>query len=122
MGIDKPVEGNIIPGEELQEVIEISGKGLATSGNYRKFYEEKGVKYSHTIDPRTGYPVRHSLLSATVVAKDAMTADAIATFFMVAGLEESMKFLQSNPDIDAYLVYSKGDGFGVYKTAGIKVH
>jgi len=122
VGIDKPLEGNIIPGEELQEVLEISGKGLATSGNYRKFYEEKGVKYSHTIDPRTGYPVRHSLLSATVVAKDAMTADAIATFFMVAGLEESKRFLYSNPDIDAYLVYSKGEGFGVYKTAGIKVH
>ncbi len=122
VGIDKPVEGNIIPGEELQEVLEISGKGLATSGNYRKFYEENGVKYSHTIDPRTGYPVRHSLLSATVVAKDAMTADAIATFFMVAGLEESKRFLNSNPDIDAYLVYSKGDAFGVYKTAGIKVH
>ncbi len=121
VGIDKPIEGNIIPGEELQEVLEISGKGLATSGNYRKFYEENGVKYSHTIDPRTGYPVRHSLLSATVVAKDAMTADAIATFFMVAGLEESTKFLNSNPAIDAYLVFSKGEGFGVYKTAGIKV-
>jgi thiamine biosynthesis lipoprotein len=76
VGLDKPVEGNMIQGGELQEVISLSGRGLATSGNYRKFIEENGQKYSHTIDPKTGFPVKQSLLSATVVAADAMTADA----------------------------------------------
>lgn len=120
VGIDKPIEGNVIPGEELQEILSLSGKGLATSGNYRKFYEEDGKKYAHTIDPRTGYPVTHSLLSATVIAADAMTADALATYFMVVGLDEAKAYLAANPDVDAYLVYSEGENFQVYKTSGIK--
>lgn len=120
VGIDKPIEGNVIPGEDLQEILSLSGKGLATSGNYRKFYEEDGKKYAHTIDPRTGYPVTHSLLSATVVAADAMTADALATYFMVVGLEEAKAYLAANTDVDAYLVYSEGEKFQVYKTSGIK--
>lgn len=120
VGIDKPIEGNVIPGEELQEILSLSGKGLATSGNYRKFYEEGGKKYAHTIDPRTGYPVTHSLLSATVIAADAMTADALATYFMVVGLDEAKAYLAANTDVDAYLVYSEGDRFQVYKTSGIK--
>lgn len=120
VGIDKPIEGNVIPGEDLQEILSLSGKGLATSGNYRKFYEEDGKKYAHTIDPRTGYPVTHSLLSATVVAADAMTADAFATYFMVVGLDEAKAYLAANTDVDAYLVYSEGEKFQVYKTSGIK--
>lgn len=120
VGIDKPIEGNVIPGEDLQEILSLSGKGLATSGNYRKFYEEDGKKYAHTIDPRTGFPVTHSLLSATVVAADAMTADALATYFMVVGLEEAKAYLAANTDVDAYLVYSEGEKFQVYKTSGIK--
>ncbi|MDD3033707.1 MAG: FAD:protein FMN transferase [Bacteroidales bacterium] len=120
VGIDKPIEGNVIPGEELQEILSLSEKGLATSGNYRKFYEENGKKYAHTIDPRTGYPVTHSLLSATVIAVDAMTADALATYFMVVGLDEAKAYLAANTDVDAYLVYSEGDSFQVYKTSGIK--
>jgi len=120
VGIDKPIEGNVVPGSDLQEVLSISGKGLATSGNYRKYYEENGKKYSHTIDPKTGYPVVHSLLSATLIANDAMTADALATFFMVVGLEKAQEYLAANPDIDAYLVYSQDGKFAVYKTKGIK--
>jgi thiamine biosynthesis lipoprotein len=121
VGIDKPVEGNEIPGEDLESVLQLSDKGLATSGNYRKFIEENGEKYSHTIDPRTGYPVKNTLLSATVVAKDAMTADALATYFMVVGMEETKEFLSSNKDIDAFLVYSEGGVFKTYKTPGIKL-
>ncbi|MCK9305186.1 MAG: FAD:protein FMN transferase [Bacteroidales bacterium] len=120
VGIDRPTEGNITPGEDLQDILEISGKGLATSGNYRKYYESDGLKYSHTIDPRSGYPVRHSLLSATVIAADAMTADALATFFMVVGLEGAKEFLKLNSGIDAYLVYSEKDGLRVFKTPGVK--
>ena len=121
IGIDKPVDGNMIQGEDLQVVLSLTGKGLATSGNYRKFYEEGGEKFSHTIDPKTGYPVRHSLLSATVVAKDAMTADALATFFMVIGLDKTKEFLAANEDVQAYLVYADGDKFEVFKTNGINI-
>ncbi len=121
IGIDKPFDGNMIKGENLQEVLTMSGKGLATSGNYRKFYEEDGEKYSHTIDPKTGYPVRHSLLSATVIAYDSMTADALATFFMVVGVDKAIEFLDNNPEIDAYLVYSDRSEFKVYKTKGIRI-
>lgn len=121
VGLDKPVEGNMIQGEELQEVITLSGRGLATSGNYRKFIEENGQKYSHTIDPGTGYPVKRSLLSATVIAPDAMTADAYATWFMVVGLEKAKEILAASPGIDAYLVYDKDGKFEVYYTEGINI-
>ena len=89
VGIDRPIEGLQIPGVDLQAIVEISDRSLATSGNYRKFYEKDGVKYSHTIDPKTGYPVQHCLLSATVLAGDCMRADAYATGFMVMGYEKS---------------------------------
>ena len=121
VGLDKPVEGNMIQGGELQEVIYLSGKGLATSGNYRKFIEENGQKYSHTIDPRTGFPVKQSLLSATVVAADAMTADAYATWFMVVGLEKAKEILANTPSVDAYLVYDNEGKFEVYYTKGINI-
>jgi len=85
IGIDKPIDGLQLPGVQMQAIVQISGKSLATSGNYRRFYEEDGIKYSHTIDPSTGYPVQHGLLSATVVAHDCMRADAYATAFMVMG-------------------------------------
>lgn len=121
IGIDKPIDGNMIKGENLQDILSLTGKGLATSGNYRKFYEEGGEKYSHTIDPKTGYPVKHSLLSATVIADDAMTADALATFFMVVGLDKTKEFLGKNTGIDAYLVYADGEKFKVYKTKGVNI-
>src|SRR5690606_15753016 len=81
IGIDSPEEN--LTKRELENVLVLSNKAVATSGNYRKFYEVDGVKYSHTLSPATGFPVRHSLLSATVVANDAGTADAYATAFMV---------------------------------------
>lgn len=120
VGIDKPVEGNMIQGQELQDVILLNGGGLATSGNYRKFYEENGEKYSHSINPKTGYPVRDNLLSATVIAEDAMTADAYGTFFMVAGLEKAIEVIESTPGIEGFLIYSKDGKYEVYKSKGIK--
>jgi FAD:protein FMN transferase len=121
IGIDKPVEGNDIPGTELQSVIRLNDLALATSGNYRKFYEKNGIKYVHTINPKTGYPVISNLLSATVVAKDCMTADAYATAFMVMGTDKSIRFLNDNRFLDACLIYSdeKGD-FKVHYTKGLK--
>ena len=121
IGIDLPEEGNFIQGAELAGVIKLSGRGLATSGNYRKFYEEDGEKYSHTINPLTGYPSRHSLLSATVVAGDAMTADAYGTYLMIIGLERAIEVVESTPGIDAYLIYWEDDGYKVYKSDGVEV-
>ena len=113
IGIDKPEFGNFMPGAELEAIVELKDKSLATSGNYRKYYEENGVKYTHSIDPHTGYPARQSLLSATIIADDCMTADAYATVCMVGGLDKSKEILSGHPELDAYLIY--GDETGVYQ-------
>lgn len=110
IGIDRPEENNIQPGSELQAVISLKDRSLATSGNYRKFYVENGIKYSHTIDPKTGYPARNQLLSATILADDCATADGIATACMVKGKEKTIEFLKSHPEFDAFLVFSDDSG------------
>lgn len=120
IGIDRPVDGNLIPGESLQSVLEVSGKGVVTSGNYRKFYIENGKKYSHTIDPVTGMPVEHNLLSATVIAENAMLADAYATYFMVLGVEKSREVLEKTPEIEAMLIYGDNENMEVYMTDGFR--
>ncbi|HDP75163.1 MAG TPA: FAD:protein FMN transferase [Bacteroidales bacterium] len=121
VGIDKPVE-SALPGENIQAKISFSGGyGLATSGNYRKFIEVNGQKYAHTINPRTGFPELNSLLSATVVAPTAAEADALATAFMVNGLDWSKNFVANSNDIDAYLVYSDSLGnYQVWMNEGMK--
>lgn len=121
IGIDRPSDENVLPGNDLQAVINLKDKSLATSGNYRKFYIEDGIKYSHTIDPRTGYPAKNQLLSATIIADDCATADGIATACMVLGLQESIVFLESHPEFDAFLVYSgdKGD-YQTWATENLK--
>lgn len=110
IGIDSPKEN--LTERELENVMVISNKAIATSGNYRKFYEKDGVKYSHTLDPKTGFPVQHSLLSATVVADDAGTADAYATAFMVMGTEKTIEFIKSHPEenLDVYLLFADDRG------------
>jgi thiamine biosynthesis lipoprotein len=110
IGIDKPVEGNYAPGKNLKAIVKMGNKSLATSGNYRKFYEKNGVKYSHTIHPVTGYPVQSKLLSVTVFANDCTRADALATAFMVMGLEKSRDFLSKHNDIGALFIYSDDKG------------
>ena len=119
IAIDKPLDGNFIPGSSIEAIIEVSGKGLVTSGNYRKFYIEDGEKRSHTIDPRTGYPVKHNLLSATVIAPTAAMADAYATYLMVLGTEKAQEFLKSEAELDALLVYGEQDNLKVYATPGV---
>lgn len=121
IGIDRPQEGNMLPGANLQAIVSLDDKSLATSGNYRKFYEKNGIKYVHTINPKTGYPVVSNLLSATVVAEDCITADAYATAFMVMGLEQSIEFLQEHWFLDAFLIFADAQGrFQVYFTPGLK--
>ncbi len=121
IGLDKPIDNNNIPGENLQAIIKLENKALATSGNYRKFYKKNGIKYSHTINPKTGYPVNHSLLSATVIADDCISADAYATSFMVIGLDKSLDFLKKHSELEAYFVYSDAEGnLKVRYTKGLK--
>ncbi len=110
IGINKPVDDSLSVNQEIQTVLNISNIGMATSGNYRNYYYKDGKKYAHTIDPRTGYPVQHNILSATVIARDCMSADAYATAFMVMGLEEAEKFANAHPDIDACFIYSDENG------------
>jgi thiamine biosynthesis lipoprotein len=120
VGIDKPVEGLQLAGVALQAIVKITGTSLATSGNYRRYYEKGGIKYSHTIDPSTGYPVHHSLLSATVLMDECMMADAYATAFMVMGFGKSRDFIQEHPGIQAYLIYNDDDGkYRVWYTEGM---
>lgn len=110
IGIDSPNQKEEI--RVLDNVVNISDKALATSGNYRKFYIKDGVKYAHTINPKSGAPVQHSLLSASVIAETCAEADAYATAFMVMGVEKSMDFVQENQDLglDIYLLYDDGTG------------
>jgi len=120
IGLDKPSDGNITPGLYRQADIKLVDKALATSGNYRKYYIENGIKYSHTIDPKTGYPVRHKLLSATVITDDCMTADALATACMVKGLDKAKEMIREIGNLDAYLVYSDEEGnFNTWFTDGM---
>lgn len=109
VGIEKPTE-TADDAREVTEVVKLKDKALATSGNYRRFFMKDGIKYAHTIDPKTGFPVNHTVLSVSVLANDCMTADAYATAFMVMGLEKTKKFLEINPDMDAYIIYSEPDG------------
>ena len=83
---------------------------MATSGNYRRFYYKGGKKYAHTIDPKTGYPVQHSLLSATVLADRCAIADAYATAFMVMGLDKAKDVLDKHPELMAYFIYTDQKG------------
>lgn len=107
IGIDKPITNNA---ERLHTIIQITDIGLATSGSYRKFYTDPktGRRISHTIDPRTGYPVDHDLLSVTVLAENAMDADAYATYMMVIGREKGKEFIESKTDLEALFIYASG--------------
>ena len=122
IGISKPTDDKSGTINELQEILHISGKSVATSGNYRNYRYEDGRKLSHTIDPRTGYPVSHTLLSATVIANDCATADAYATAFMVIGIEKAIEICKQK-EIDAYFIYSTPEGgISTRETDGMKMY
>lgn len=121
IGLDRPTDGNFAEGEDLQAILEVSDCGIVTSGNYRKFYVEDGRKYAHTIDPVTGRPVTHNLLSATITAADATTADAYATWMMVVGLECAREILDGRPELGALLVYEQDGQMQVYSKGNIKI-
>ena len=121
IGIDKPEDNNMTPGQSLQAIIRLSDKSISTSGNYRKFYIEDGIKYSHEINPKTGYPAKNTLLSASVIADDCAMADGLATAFMVMGKEKTIEFLRIHPEYEAFLVYSDETGnFNTWASVKIK--
>jgi thiamine biosynthesis lipoprotein len=107
IGIEKPAE-NYDSERSVQIKINLKDKGIVTSGNYRKYIEKDGVRYSHSIDPKTGYPVEHNLLSATVIADNASWADCLATICMLVGKEKASELLE-NQDVEAYFIYVDND-------------
>lgn len=110
IGVTKPVDDSLNTNQELQTVLNVTNKAMATSGNYRNFYYKNGKKYAHTIDPKTGRPVQHNILSATVLAGNCATADAYATAFMVMGLDKAKTILDKHPELMAYFIYSDSNG------------
>lgn len=110
IGVNKPSEDALNENHELQTILNVTDKSMATSGNYRNFYVKGGKKYAHTIDPKTGYPVQHSLLSATVLTDRCAKADAYATSFMVLGMDGAKKILERHKELMAYLIYTDNKG------------
>ena len=108
IGIEKPAE-KFDSERSVQIKVQLKDKGIVTSGNYRKYIEKDGVRYSHSIDPKTGYPVEHNLLSATVIADNAAWADCLATICMIVGKEKASKLLE-NQGVEAYFIYVDNDG------------
>lgn len=116
VGIDKPIDGNMTAGNDLQMILTLRDKGLNTSGNYRKFYESKGERINHIIDPRTGNSHSNDMLSATVIAPTTALADGLATMMMVIGSDRCKEFLMSRKDIEGYIIYHKGDTIQTFST------
>ena len=110
VGVIKPNDDSLNVSHGVQTVLNVTDIAMATSGNYRRFYYKDGKKFAHTIDPNTGYPVQHNILSATVLAKTCAQADAYATSFMVMGLDGAKKVLERHPELMAYLIYDDGNG------------
>lgn len=121
IGVDQPNEV-ATDDRPLEAVIQLQNKALATSGNYRKFYVENGEKHSHIINPVTGYPEKHTLLSATVIAEDCMTADAYATAFMVMGVDQSKQFLQKNAGLglEVFFIFNEKETLKTYTSETLK--
>lgn len=120
IGIDTPQESNSGSSDRsISGVLHLRDKSVATSGNYRNFYEKDGKKYAHTLDPKTGYPVEHNLLSATVITDNCAMADALATTFMVVGLEKSKALLATTDrEIEVVLIYEEGGEMKTYTSSG----
>ena len=114
IGVNKPDDDPTSSNHELETVLALDNQALATSGNYRNFYvTDEGRRVAHTIDPATGYPVQHNLLSATVLAPTCATADAFATAFMVLGIDSAKQVLARHPELEVFFIY---DSLGVQRT------
>ena len=121
VGIEKPA-ANWDSDRVIQQRVEIKDQGIVTSGSYRKYVERDGKRYSHCIDPTTGYPVEHSLLSATVIAETSVWADALASICMVMGKERSLDIINSLDGVEAYYIFVNDQGeLETYATEGFKI-
>jgi len=109
VGVEKPTEDSVATTHQIAKILQLNNRAMATSGNYRNFYYKNGKKYAHTINPKTGKPVQHSLLSATVLAPSCAEADAYATSFMVMGLEKAQNFLKNHTQLHAIFIYDDGN-------------
>lgn len=122
VGIDAPLDGSTEANREIQAVVPLSGKSLCSSGNYRNFFEKDGVKYSHELNPKTGYPQSDSLLAVSIVTPTALVGDGLATAVMVMGLENGFKLIDSLPETEGYFIYSSSDGtFKTMKTKNFEI-
>lgn len=110
VGVNKPVDDSNPDAGDVIQTFSITDAAMATSGNYRRFYFKNGKRYAHTIDPKTGMPVAHNILSATVITSDCATADAYATAFMVMGVDKAKEVLKKHPELMGYFIYDKGNG------------
>jgi len=119
IGINNP-QYMVKGGDMLTAKIRLDNKALATSGNYRNYYVKDGKKYAHTINPKTGYPVEHNLLSASVFAVSCMDADAYATAFMVVGTQQAITWLEENDGIEGFLIYDEGGETKTYCTKALE--
>ncbi len=120
VGIEKPID-NKETSNPLKAIVKLENLAVATSGNYRRFVIEDGIKYAHHIDPKTGYPTKNNLLSASIFSKECIASDANATGILVMGLEKAKIFLELHSELQAYLIYSDDNGkYQVYETPGIK--
>ena len=113
IGIEEPID-NQISGNPYKAILRLDGKAIATSGNYRRYFIENGVKYVHHIDPKTGYPTKNNLLSASVISTSCLESDATATALLVMGLEKAIEYVNNRKDLEAYLIYT--DEKGNYKS------
>ena len=119
IGIEQPIE-NKTDTNPFIVTLNLDGMAVATSGNYRKFTVENGIKYAHHIDPKTGYPTKNNLLSASIFSKSGIDSDANATGVLVMGLEKAKLFLKAHPELQAFLIYSDEHGnYQTYQTEGI---
>lgn len=120
IGIEKPID-NKASQNPLEAIVKLENLAIATSGNYRRFSIENGIKYAHHIDPKTGYPTKNNLLSASILSKKCITSDATATGILVMGFENAKKYFSKHREIEAYLIYSDELGnFQTYETNGLK--
>jgi FAD:protein FMN transferase len=120
IGIEKPID-NKETNNPLKAIVKLENLAIATSGNYRRFVVEDGVKYAHHIDPKTGYPTKNNLLSASIFSKKCIDSDANATGVLVMGLEKAKDFLTIHKELQAYLIYSDENGnYQIYQTDGLK--
>lgn len=118
IGVSKPVEGAAMT--DIEQIVKLRNQSMATSGNYRNYFEVNGQKYAHTINPLSGFPERSRLLSATIIAPDCMTADAFATASMAMGLERAMDVVGREPGVEGFFIYAEGDQLKTTYTEGMK--